>query len=107
MPLRSRATARARCADCLRRSGRARRARGRLSRPDAASDRGSVLPEIEKGRPQKGTYEAFRYAPLEEIDKHLRPLLADEDMDLSYSDEPQEGGGILIRGRLKHLPSGH
>jgi hypothetical protein len=34
-------------------------------------------------------------------------LLAEEDMDLSYSDEPQEGGGILIRGRLKHLPSGH
>jgi hypothetical protein len=28
-------------------------------------------------------------------------------MDLSYSDEPCEGGGILIRGRLKHLPSGH
>ena len=28
-------------------------------------------------------------------------------MDLSYSDEPREGGGILIRGRLKHLPGGH
>jgi hypothetical protein len=66
-----------------------------------------VLHEVEKGKPQKGTYEAFKYAPLEEIDKHLRPLLADEDMDLSYSDEPQEGGGILIRGRLKHLPGGH
>ena len=25
----------------------------------------------------------------------------------SYSDEPCEGGGLLIRGRLKHLPSGH
>jgi hypothetical protein len=35
----------------------------------------------------------FKYAPLEEIDKHLRPLLAEEDMDLSYSDEPGEGGG--------------
>jgi hypothetical protein len=44
---------------------------------------------------------------LEEIDKHLRPLLAEEDMDLSYSDEPGEGGSILIRGRLKHLLSGH
>jgi len=66
-----------------------------------------VLHEVEKGKPQKGTYEAFKYAPLEEIDKHLRPLLADEDMDLSYSGEPQESGGILIRGRLKHLPSGH
>jgi hypothetical protein len=67
----------------------------------------SVLHEIEKGRPQKGTYEAFKYAPLEEIDKHLRPLLVEEDMDLSFSDEPREGGDILIRGRLKHLPGGH
>jgi len=67
----------------------------------------SVLYEIEKGKPQRGTNEAFKYAPLEEIDKHLRPLLAEEDMDLSYSDEPREGGDILIRGRLKHLPGGH
>jgi hypothetical protein len=66
-----------------------------------------VLYEIEKGKPQKGTYEAFKYAPLEEIDKHLRPLLAEEDMDLCYSDEPREGGEILIRGRLKHLSGGH
>ena len=67
----------------------------------------SALYEIEDQKPQKGTYEAFKYAPLEEIDRHLRPLLAEEDMDLSYSDEPQDGGGILIRGRLKHLPGGH
>ena len=66
-----------------------------------------VLPENEKGRSQNGALEAFRYAPLEEIDKHLRPLLVEEEMDLSYSDEPWEGGGLLIRGRLKHLPSGH
>jgi len=66
-----------------------------------------VLPEIDNGKPKKGAVEAFKYAPLEEIDKHLRPLLAEEEMDLSYSDEPCEGGGILVRGRLKHLPSGH
>jgi hypothetical protein len=66
-----------------------------------------ALYEIEHGKPQKSTYEAFKYAPLEEIDKSLRPLLVEEEMDLSYSDEPQTGGGILIRGRLKHLPSGH
>jgi hypothetical protein len=66
-----------------------------------------VLPDIENGKPQKGAFEAFRYAPLEEIDKHLRPLLTEEEMDLYYSDEPREGGGILIRGRLKHLPGGH
>ena len=28
-------------------------------------------------------------------------------MDLSFSDEPQKHGWILIRGRLKHLPSDH
>jgi len=67
----------------------------------------SVLHEFEQGKPQKGAYEAFKYAPLEEIDKHLRPPLAEEDMDLSYSDEPRKDGGIVIRGRLKHLPGGH
>jgi hypothetical protein len=67
----------------------------------------SALPEIYNGKPQKGSYEAFKYAPLEEIDRHLRPLLAEENMDLSYSDESQERGDILIRGRLKHLPGGH
>jgi hypothetical protein len=45
----------------------------------------SALYEAEKGKPQQGIYGAFKYAPLEEIDKHLRPLLADEHMDLSYS----------------------
>jgi hypothetical protein len=67
----------------------------------------SVLNEIDNAKTPTGTHAAFKYAPLEEIDKHLRPLLAEEDMDLSYSDEPGEGGSILIRGRLKHLPGGH
>ena len=66
-----------------------------------------ALYEIEKGKPQSGTCAAFKYAPLGEIDKHLRPLLAEEEMDLSYSHEPLASGGILIRGRLKHLPTGH
>jgi ERF superfamily len=66
----------------------------------------SALNEIGNAKPQTGTSGAFKYAPLEEIDKHLGPLLAEEDMDLSYSDEPAQGG-IRIRGRLKHLPSGY
>src|SRR6202047_4965130 len=70
-------------------------------------NRPAVLYEIEKGKSQKGSYQTFKYAPLEEIDKHLRPLLLEEEMDLSYSDEPREHGWILIRGRLKHLPGGH
>jgi len=66
-----------------------------------------VLHELERGKSQKGAFEAFKYAPLEEIDRHLRPLLAEEEMDLCYSGESCEGGGILTRGRLKHLPGGH
>src|SRR6516225_9373172 len=62
--------------------------------------------DVEKLDRMMAMYEPLKYAPLEEIDKHLRPLLAEEQMDLSYSDEPCEGG-ILVRGRLKHLPSGH
>jgi hypothetical protein len=67
----------------------------------------SALCETENCSRPRTAREPFKYAPLEEIDKHLRPLLVEEEMDLSYSDEPHEGGGILIRGRLKHLPSGH
>ena len=67
----------------------------------------SALNEIDNAKPQKGIPEAFKYAPLEEIDKYLRPLLAEEDMDLSYSDESAAGGGIRIRGRLRHLPGGY
>jgi hypothetical protein len=44
----------------------------------------AVLSQIDSGKPQKGTYEAFKYAPLEEIDKHLRPLLAEEEMDFLF-----------------------
>jgi hypothetical protein len=60
----------------------------KLSRVRVVKNR-SVLCEIENGKSQRGAYEAFKYASLEEIDKHLRPLLVEEDMDLSYSDEPQ------------------
>ena len=67
----------------------------------------SALNEINGAMPQKGALEPFKYAPLEEIDKHLRPLLVEEEMDLSYSDEPAEGGAMRIRGRLKHLPGGY
>jgi hypothetical protein len=66
-----------------------------------------ALYEIEPRKAQKRTYEAFKYAPLKEIDKHLRPLLVEAEMNLFYSDKPREHGRILIRGRLKHLPGGH
>src|SRR6266403_461711 len=79
----------------------------RLAGIKLVKNRTAALYEIEKGKSQKASYQTFKYAPLEEIDKHLRPLLLEEEMDLSYSDEPREHGWILIRGRLKHLPGGH
>src|SRR5689334_22045338 len=68
---------------------------------------GSIPYEIRRRKSQLGICEIYKYTPLEEIDKHLRPLLVEENMDLSYSDEPLENGEILVRGRLKHLPSGY
>jgi ERF superfamily protein len=65
----------------------------------------SIPHEVARGKPQPGP--DIKYAPLEEIDKHLRPLLVAEGMELSYSDQPLETGGVLVRGRLKHLPNGH
>jgi ERF superfamily len=64
-------------------------------------------PALRETENTKYCHDAFKYAPLEEIDKHLRPLLVEENMDLSYSDEPRGGSGMVIRGRLKHLPSGY
>jgi len=66
-----------------------------------------ALCRVASGKRQHDADGVFKYAPLEEIDKHLRPLLVAEAMDLSYSSEPCECGGVLVRGRLKHLPSGH
>jgi hypothetical protein len=62
---------------------------------------------VEKNNPKSPLYDAFKYAPLEDIDKVLRPLLSAEQMDLSYSNDPQADGRVMIRGRLKHLPGGH
>jgi hypothetical protein len=92
--------------------GRARIQRGEGPDPKKArryqdrQEQASTLRNRER-EASEGSYEVFKYAPLEEIDKYLRPLLLEEEMDLSYSDEPREHGWILIRGRLKHLPGGH
>ena len=68
----------------------------------------AVLYDIVKNEPGRGQAEAFRYAALEEIDKHLAPLLAEEDMDLSYTTRPRsgDGGGAMIVGKLRHV-KGH
>ena len=82
-------------------------AKGRILKKLSRTKIVKSRPALEHTENGNCAYEIFRYAPLEEIDKHLRPLLMAENMDLSYSDQPHDARGILIRGRLKHLPSGH
>jgi hypothetical protein len=66
----------------------------------------SVLYSIDKNDERKGKAEAFRYAPMEEIDKFIRPLLVDEGMEISYTTKVREGGGAEVVARLSH-PNGH
>jgi hypothetical protein len=68
----------------------------------------SVLYDIDKNNKAKGQQEAFKYAPLEDIDKIVRPLLVEAGMDVSYttSAREREGGGAVITARLTHR-SGH
>lgn len=52
--------------------------------------------------------EAFKYASYEDIDRAIRPLLADEGFSLSFTSEPRQGdgGGAVIIGTLSHS-AGH
>jgi hypothetical protein len=67
-----------------------------------------VLYDIDKNDKKKGQAEAFRYCPLEDIDKILAPLLAENDLDLTYTTRPRtgDGGGAVIVGKLRHI-KGH
>ena len=60
--------------------------------------RKSVRYDINKQRPSLGQAEAFKYAPLEDIDEVVAPLLAREGLGVSYTTTPRagEGGGLLI-----------
>jgi hypothetical protein len=44
--------------------------------------------EVEKGKPEKGKYEAFRYVPLEQIEPIIRPILLNHGFFISYDTEP-------------------
>jgi len=63
-----------------------------------------VLYDIDKNDKKKGKEEAFKYAPLEDIDKIVRPLLVETGMDVSYTTatREREGGGAVITARLTH-----
>jgi hypothetical protein len=68
----------------------------------------TVLYDVDKNDKKKGQAEAFRYCPLEDIDKILAPLMAAEDLDLTYTTRPRagDGGGAVIVGKLWHI-QGH
>jgi hypothetical protein len=67
-----------------------------------------VMYDIDKNNKSRGQAEAFKYCPLDEIDRYVAPLLAAEDMDLSFTTRPRagDGGGAVIVGRLRHV-KGH
>lgn len=47
----------------------------------------SVGYDVDKNDKSKGQKEAFKYAPIEEIDKHVRPLLVAEGITPSYTSD--------------------
>lgn len=67
-----------------------------------------VMYDIDKNNKSRGQAEAFKYCPLDEIDRYIAPMLAAEDMDLSFTTRPRsgDGGGAVIVGRLRHV-KGH
>lgn len=48
----------------------------------------SVAYDLEKGNKAAGQKEAFKFAPLEDIDKLIAPFLEEEKIDVSYKIEP-------------------
>jgi len=66
----------------------------------------SVGYDIEKGNPKAGQKEAFRYVPLDQIDKIVRPLLLAESMSVACTTKNREGGGAVVVSRLSHR-NGH
>jgi len=66
---------------------------------------GSVEYAIDKNKPDGPKKEAFKFAKWEDIDKGIRPLLAEEGLALSYTTKPRtaDGGGTIIIGRVSHI----
>ncbi len=69
----------------------------------------SVGYDIDKNDKSKGTKEAFKYTPLEDIDKVVRPILNEESMSVRYDTEPSAIAGwhtvIVIMSHAGHTES--
>jgi ERF superfamily len=66
----------------------------------------SIGYDVDKNDKSKGQKEIAKYATLEEIDKHVAPLLKENNMSVSYDTETREGGGAVVIGTLRHI-KGH
>lgn len=62
--------------------------------------------DLDKNDKSKGVKEIAKYATLDEIDKHVAPLLKRESLSLSYDTELKDGGGAVVVGTLRHI-KGH
>lgn len=60
----------------------------------------SVGYDIEKGKPEKGQREAFKYVPLEDIDAVIAPLLVEVGITDSYTMDELTGGWYKTTCRL-------
>lgn len=62
----------------------------------------SVGYDLVKNQPEKGQKEAFKYAPLEDIDKIIAPLLKTAKLRGSFTTREREGGGAVVISKLTH-----
>lgn len=65
-----------------------------------------VMYDIDKNNKAAGQQEAFKYAPLEDIDAVVKPLLKKHKLRDSYTTRMREGGGAIVVGKLTHV-NGH
>ncbi len=73
---------------------------GKLASVNIAKTRGVSYKDKATGNKE----EAFKYASYEDIDRAIRPLLAEEGFSMSFTSEPRQGdgGGAVIVGTLSH-----
>lgn len=69
---------------------------------------GKVEYLVDKTKKEGPKEEAFKFARYEDIDRAIRPLLAEEGFSLSFTTEPRtgDGGGLTMVGTLSHV-QGH
>lgn len=77
---------------------------GKLAGVEIKRTRGVNYKNKQSGKDE----EAFKYASYDDIDRAIRPVLAEEGFSLSFTSEPRagDGGGAIVTGTLSHQ-AGH